>query len=322
MPYTFQTFVSPPGTTFSAVLDIDNLGRVLGYSTTPGGDTVSWIWNGSAFTLIAAPGYATTTQVAQINDAGHVVGTVGAGAQRGFLWDGTTFTFIDPPGATTTQLLALNASDVVGGTYQDGGGVWHAFLYNGVTYTDIVSSAGGAAVRSVNASGVAAGDANGVAFLYDGAYHALTPPPGATALTAGEVNASRILIGLTAEPIPGGFRYDGTMGTVTIPEALATAPTGINAAGQICGFFVTGLPALFGFVRDSSTDTVVTAPGLTLSALTAINDHGVLVGLALASPMLGFVATPVVPLMTALLPRVDSVVTPRWTVVAEVKTEP
>jgi probable HAF family extracellular repeat protein len=61
----------------------------------------------------------------------------------------------------------------------------------------------------------------------------------------------------------GGFLKDGdTFTFIDVPSALYTEAHGINAAGQIIGWFQNDLTGHFhGFLKDGATFTTIDVPG-------------------------------------------------------------
>ena len=98
-----------------------------------------------------------------------------------------------------------------------------------------------------------------------------------------------LLVGLTA---PAQAQYTYT--TIDVPGAIGTYAQGINASGQIVGYYEQPDRA-HGFVLDvDGSYTTFDIPGATDTQAWGINDNGQVVGQAAADGRNhGFLATPV-----------------------------
>jgi probable HAF family extracellular repeat protein len=73
-----------------------------------------------------------------------------------------------------------------------------------------------------------------------------------------------------------------TFTTIDVPGAVYTTAYGINAAGQIVGFFQDAAVG-HGFVKDGATFTTIDVPGAVFTSADAINDAGQIVGTFMSS---------------------------------------
>lgn len=104
------------------------------------------------------------------------------------------------------------------------------------------------------------------------------------------------LVGDTESGAEGGFILDasGTVTTVMVPGSSATFPTGIDAAGDVFGYFYvpSGVPEEQGFILSNGTYTTFDYPNAQDTEVNGINKLGEIVGsyrLSTSNPFSGFV---------------------------------
>ena len=131
--------INVPAEPDTGAAGINNLGQVVGcYSSCGRG----FLYNPktSSFVSIDFPdptrpdGRAQSTQAADINDVGHVVGHYYDGTTvHGFFYDGSEFTSIDAPGAILTDIFRINNFDQIVGSYvaETSPGVFEHFAFVG-----------------------------------------------------------------------------------------------------------------------------------------------------------------------------------------------
>jgi hypothetical protein len=218
---TAYTFVTPPGSTSSQFVGINDSGQITGTYGNTSGNYAFLLSGGSGgtYTAINPPGVLQITPSAPfngggatatgINNNGEIVGdfTNASGTTVGFTDSGGTFTNTDiadsaAAGATTT-LYAVNDSGLISGftvTYVGSVRTETSFLYNGTTYTTIsYPGSSSTIVQGLNDSGEAVG-------FY------------------------------TLDGVTQGFTYlNGTYTSVMYPGASTTDLFGISNNGEITG---------------------------------------------------------------------------------------
>ena len=235
-----------------------------------------------------------------INRQGWIAGTVvvNPSVDQGFLRSPNgTFISVIAPGAVSTVVLAMNEShQVVGFGLHTSGNTYAFFRDASGHYSPLaVSGAFSTSPAAINDHGAVSGfdqDATGVhGFVWD-AQHGYTvfdvpgSSPGST--YAGAINNAGTVVGRyydsTLDTYRGFTRNSNGQFTTFDAEQGGndTAPMAINASNQITG---SGNNGLYGFVRGSGNDEVFSFPGAQVTAPTAINDGGVIVGWELSGSM-------------------------------------
>src|SRR6266566_1895902 len=191
------------------------------------------VYNFSTFDDPSATSFV-GTQAFGINGSGQIVGAYANGSgNHGFLLSGGVYASVDDPLATFggTQAFGINGSGQIVGAYANGSGN-HGFLLSGGVYASVddpLATFGGTQAFGINGSGQIVGAyANGSGnhgFLYN--------PNGGTYTTLDDPLA--------------------TNGTFAITNG--TFATGINASGQIVGYYATntGFTGNHGFLYPPST---------------------------------------------------------------------
>lgn len=256
LPPRYPTIDVPGPATL--LMGINNCGQIVGTF-----DTCShgFLLSGGTFTQIDVPG-AISTSARGINNSGQIVGLMGDvvcnGANHGFLRssDGG-YTTIDVPGATYTVAYGINDSGQIVGTFTvdpGGGGGVHGFLLSDGTYTTIdVPDAKDTFATGINNSGQIVGyfydGTQFRGFLLSGGTYTRIEVPGATNTYPSGINDSGQIVGdSTAPPERHGFLLSG--GTYTTIDAPGDGGTvaGINASGQIAGWYYLGRDNVHGFL--------------------------------------------------------------------------
>lgn len=201
-----------PGWSQSYAYDINNAGKVVGYSTNGNSFRSATVWNnGTTTDLGALVGATYNTQASAINNSGQIVGgfgTLGTGGgpgansnQQGVLWSGGTATILSPlSGFNSSFATAINnAGTVVGESYTYG-------------TNDVVAT-----------------------FWTNGTPNALAMVPGATMSRAYGINNSGTVVGLNNNV--GAVIWDNGVPTAlgTLPGSAGSLAIGINDAGKVIG---------------------------------------------------------------------------------------
>lgn len=198
--------------------------------------------------------------VSGINDNAQVTGVCSErfGQPRGYLYRDNSFVMIDFPGAFGTEPSSINNSGYVVGKYW-GDGQTHGFVFREGAFTTFdVPGAVDTTACCINDVGQVAGSyqvaradsARAVGFLYSNGTFTTLDLPAYTDICPSGINASGQVIGYATKASsynhcvnPGrdvdGFIYSGGAFTILrMPEAKGTVPTGVNAQGQVTGYYV------------------------------------------------------------------------------------
>lgn len=300
-PYSY-TLIDPPYDidtgayrTVTAT-QVNDAGEVLGTlsGSTP---TQPFLYADGAYTVLAAPGAASTTAT-QLNNAGQVIGRyTDAAGTHSFVYQNGAFAEVAAPGGAFTDVLQISPGGLILADYFDSAGLHPAIDDNGRFTTLAVPGATSTVVRTgtsgpgllpvINDAGEAIGsytDAAGShAFLYDGngGYATLAVPGGFNTVATG-INAAGQVIGTyatgpgTASGTARSFVYsDGTYATVAVPGATSTSAAQINDAGQIAGSYSDAAGAHVFLDTDGNFITVNPPSGASSPVfLTQLNNAG------------------------------------------------
>jgi probable HAF family extracellular repeat protein len=208
----------------------------------------------------------------------------------------------DPSSATTlsafgdsTYATGINSTDQIVGLYTNESGN-HGFFYNGDAYTTLDDPQGfGTEALGINDSGQivgfynAGGSAHG--FVYTGGTYTTLDDPAAKNITvAYDINDLGSIVGTynDGSGFIRGYLYSGdTYTTVDDPLGVSTYATGINASGEIVGFYyAAGAPSgsfpgldAHGFLYSSGAYAALNDPlGVNGTFPYAINGLGEIVG--------------------------------------------
>lgn len=292
---------------------INNLGEVVGWSTTVTGATHGFLNSGGVITDLGVLPGGTDSYATGINDLGQVVGHGGMneygpqfrGVIQGFIWQGgdmqslgALYCACSSNQYGTSAAYGINAAGQVVGDSEAVREEWvsHAFLWQNGVMQDIGGGAGSWSTShayGINALGQVVGTFDGRAFLWEsGERQDLGTLPGHTSSTARAINAFGRVVGESVGPVgldsraflwESGVMYD--LGT--FPGDLSSRANGINAAGQVVGWSGTpdGLDSR-AFLWDSGVmydlnNLIPTGSGWVLTSAVAVNDSGQIVGVGL-----------------------------------------
>jgi uncharacterized membrane protein len=258
------TSIDVPGATFSAALDINSVGKIVGrYVSAVDGNTHGFLRSRHGeFTTIDFPG-ATFTAATGLNSRGDIVGQYRlrgepAMVRHGFLLSGGMFTTIDPPGSVVTNALGLNRHGEIVGRYCTVlpcvPETRHGFLLSGGEFFTIdVPGAVGTSAWGINDRGKIVGGYQGI----DGKSHVY-------------------------------LLRRGQFTTIDFPGAVDTAPGGdkggINSRGDIVSYYCAFEPCSLdndsehGFLLSDDEFTTIDFPGGHAAAGFGINTRGNIVG--------------------------------------------
>ncbi len=187
---TFTNVVDPKGkgaaaggATVEQLLGVNDNDKAVGFWTDANGNAHGFTYDvgSKSFAEVNIAGHAGTTTTA-INDQGHIAGFVtDNGIDEGFIKNGNKVELLrGPKGATSVMALGINNEDQVVGSYTDGAGNTHGFLFDDATksYTTIddPNAKGMTVVNGLNDKGQLVGFYLDAAGNTDGMLVQVTPP--------------------------------------------------------------------------------------------------------------------------------------------------
>ena len=191
-----------PGAIGSMATGINNLGVTAGtYWYQAGGTLAGFFYRLGAYQNVFVNGYPAS--VSDINDLGYYIGSYGTSQTfMSFLASPTDeITILQYPSGYRTGASWIKNNGEVIGTYLDGTGRIHTFIYSSASGYKTISIPGRprAAITDINSSGVVVGGYfNGVtnqAFTYHGGQFRILAVPGATNSTATAINNKGQIVG-------------------------------------------------------------------------------------------------------------------------------
>jgi probable HAF family extracellular repeat protein len=193
----------------------------------------------------------TFTQLLGINNSLTIAGYHNFNTNSGFtLRLPFLFTTENFPNSMMTQVIGINNSNVTDGFYVDNGGTTHGFFHAMGTFTNVDFP--GTAFNQLlgqNDLGIASG-------YYSMSQNNSTPDT--------------------------PYTYDENMNAftvITIPGSPGGAQaTGVNNAGNVCGFFIDAMGTNHGFLLIGSQLTTLDAPNSTFTQALGLNNKGQVVG--------------------------------------------
>ena len=259
---TFAT-LAIPGAVFISASSINANGQVAGYYRDQSYIAHGFVYDNGTLKVLDVPG-ALYTYASGINDSGQVTGAYSDGVgEQGFLYSNGAFATFAVPNADSTSVSSINASGQVAGDYYiDGSGENGIFIYSGGAFTTFAIPGADIFAKSINASGQVTGpyydESGGSSFLYDNGTFTTFYLGNST--YARSINDSGQVAGFFY-PSPGaarGFVYgNGTSTIFNVPNAAGTAPTSINASGQVTGIYwfdSSGTPGAHSFIATPLAD--------------------------------------------------------------------
>lgn len=198
-----------------------------------------------------------------------------------------TFTKIMVPGSTQTHATGINNAGLVVGSYKDGAGVTHGFLFDGVNYITIDYPGSnehyaigiGPAGQIVGTHG-AAPEGPWHAFIKNGTEYTSFDFPGMES-DARAVNSSGQIVGVYnaggVTTIHGFLKTGDTYKTIDYPGADNTRAEGINDIGLISGAYFDATGA-HGFLSFADAFFPVNYPGANLTHPVRLNNLNEVVG--------------------------------------------
>jgi len=299
-----------PGGTFSQANSLNNLGQVVGVSSSANGIRGFRYDAGGLVDLGVVPGGASSIAYA-INDVGQIVGQSGtAAAPRAFMYQNGAMSSLGVlAGGTISRASDVNnASQVVG--YSDtGSGASRVFVYENGVMSDLGVPAGATSSQptALNDRGEIVGTYTAVAaygsFLYSAGVFQLLPqlPGGATVSAADISNRGQITGTFGTSASYHAFRFsDGAFedlgafagGLFSVGRAINDAGLVVGEASSPSGGFHAALFASGGPIDLNAL--VLEGSEWSLNSATGINASGQISGFGTFRGVLhGFVLTPV-----------------------------
>lgn len=266
--YVFTT-VDYPGSSFTDVRGINNVGQIVGYTeVTPNGFTYS---NGIFSALTAPPGYAGGASLA-INDRGTIVGQAydaNFNVGVGYALTNGVYQYFSHPGYQFTEARAINNAGLITGFAYSANGASPTvgFIYDPTTstFTDLSFSTNNYTIaQGINTAGQVVGSTtNGssiMSFFRDTNGTITTFQVNGLATRARGINDQGLITGF----LGGGSGFVGSSQgyqVLTISGAAQTIPEGINNAGQISGFYIDMAGGTHGFIGSPASLPVGTTVG-------------------------------------------------------------
>jgi len=194
----------------------------------------------------------TFTQLLGINNSGIIAGYHGATTNKGFTYNLSTkkFTSENFPGSAQTQVIGINNLGRTSGFYITTGGTTLGFTAKGGVYTSValkgtpfnqLLSQNDFAQASGYYSTKADGTGPDTAYIYD----------------------------------EGG----GIFEAFTFPNSVNAQATGINNAGDVCGFTTDGSGKTHGWLQVGGIVRLLDYPGATFTQALGLNNKGQVVGI-------------------------------------------
>lgn len=242
------TQIDVPGAIGTVGYAVNSAGDVAGIYTDSSYVQHGFVLSGGTYTTIDYPG-ASGTELFGLNDVGQVVGTTATTPTLGFLYDihTQTFTTVSYPGATSTTPIAINNAGDIAGQFDE----YSSFGFElvGSTYRRI----GPPGASNSNVRGIAAAPGQLVGYVFSsgkgyenyllsgGKYQHvnMTDAPGAVVQAVNPAGTAVVGYYAPSSGVYAGFLFqDKALTTLQFPGSNETLSFGINAAGEVVGFFL------------------------------------------------------------------------------------
>jgi probable HAF family extracellular repeat protein len=252
------TQIDFPSALITQANGINSAGLVVGsYEDDAGGH--GFLLQNGTYTTIDYPG-AQYSYAQGINDNGQIVGLANP---LGYVYDMNTqsFTPIQYPGASYTYSVAINNSGAVAGYFERSNLRYQGFELVGGDFTEpVLPGSTGTFVNGISAAGILVGYAD-IHNLYSNflfgqdEFRMITIPGGTAPFVLGTNPQGTAVVGYY-EAFSGivGFVYrNRILLTLSFPGSITTVAAGINAKGEIVGYFIDNNDVAHGFLWTVST---------------------------------------------------------------------
>ena len=259
------TQIDFPGATQTGATGIDAAGDISGYYVDSGSQAHRFLFISSIYTTIDYPG-AGNTQLNGINDSNQIVGFA-YDPVIGFVYDAQTaaFTSISYPGASATYPYAINDANTIVGIFTNGNNsTLFGFALVGAAYRLVQPpGVGNTFVNGISASGVVVGDfapadgKKGFNFLFTKGSYSKLPIPNARGAVAIGVNPKGTeIVGwyVPSNSFIGYIFQNKVLTTLQFPASTETVATGVNAVGEVVGYFTDASNVTHGFTWTPPAD--------------------------------------------------------------------
>jgi len=250
------TQIDFPSALMTQLNGINSAGLVVGsYEDDAGGH--GFLLQNGAYTTIDYPG-AQYSYAQGINDNGQIVGLANP---LGYLYDMNTqsFTPIQYPGASYTYSVAINNSGAVAGYFEKSNLRFQGFELVDGDYTEpVLPGSTGTFVNGISSAGILVGYAD-IRNLYSnflfgqGTFRTITIA-GTSPFVLGTNPEGTAVVGYY-EAFSGivGFVYQNrVLQTLSFPGSITTVAAGINAKGEVVGYFIDSSDVAHGFLWTAS----------------------------------------------------------------------
>ncbi len=302
------TSFDPPGSAATVATSINRSGTVAGYFVDQSSVSHGFVRsvNGS-FILFDPPG-SIGTQVFGLNDAGAAVGRFNDNAGiHCFLRDpeGAFTAFDAPPGGQQCTATGINTKGEIVGYEFESRNVAAAFLRTAKgTITAIKGVGGFSEATAINGAGVVAGlvttnsQSPGFVRARNGDITTFDAQGDVNGTFSQSINAKGEIVGYFSDSSGADHSFlrapGGAISVFDPPGAHVSEATGINAGGEITGFYDVG--GFVGFVRSRAGEfQTIRAPGGSAGTFPhGINNQGAVTGYYLDAQydQHGFIRTP------------------------------
>ena len=236
---------------------INSAGLIVGsYEDDTGGH--GFLLQNGNYTTIDYPG-AQYSYAQGINDNGQIVGLA---EPLGYVYDMNTQSFapIQYPGASFTYSVAINNAGTVAGYFQKSNLRYQGFELVGADYSEPVLPGSTATfVNGITTAGTLVGYAD-IRNLYSnlqfqqGKVRTITIAGATAAFVLGTNPAGTAVVGYyqAFSGVVGFVCRNRVLQTLSFPGSITTVVTGINAKGEVVGYFLDSSDVTHGFVWTES----------------------------------------------------------------------
>jgi probable HAF family extracellular repeat protein len=283
------------GYAYSVATGINNLGQVVGHTTTSGNVLHAFLYQNGSMQDLGNLGGNYDSLAFGINDAGQIVGyaAISGNTQHAFLYSNGSMQDIGTLGGDYGIANGINSRGQIVGQAATNSSIIRAFLYQNGSMENLGTFDGQSGASGINDSGQVVGysatNNYDHAFLYsDGSMHDLGTLGGITS-HAKAINAGGQVVGYANVSNSTGWEHaflysDGSMQDLGTLGGQGSDAYGINNSGQVVGIALTSAGNYEAFLYQNGSMynlnnyVINTNLGFTLVSANAINDLGQIVG--------------------------------------------